>query len=180
VQKPKAYFADFKSASPFPTPSGKIELYSHELELAGHRAHAHYEPVEEPPEGYFRLLYGRHPVHTFAKTQNTPLLSELYPENDSGSMPRRSPSRSGIKDGDYGDGWRTRTAPAAARSRSRQPSASAPMRSYGARLRAERAAPDRAHGKGASDAALQTKYALDPISGGAGMRVNFVRIAKEK
>jgi thiosulfate reductase/polysulfide reductase chain A len=37
----------------------------------------------------------------------------------------------------------------------------------------------RANGKGASDTALQTRYALDPISGGAGMRVNFVRIVRE-
>ena len=29
-----------------------------------------------------RLLYGRHPLHTFGKTQNTPVLSELYPENE--------------------------------------------------------------------------------------------------
>ena len=36
-----------------------------------------------------------------------------------------------------------------------------------------------ANGKGASDAKLMTRYALDPISGGAGMRVNFVRIVKE-
>ena len=34
------------------------------------------------PRASIRLLYGRHPVHTFAKTQNTPLLSELYPENE--------------------------------------------------------------------------------------------------
>ena len=40
-----------------------------------------YEPVAEPPAGYFRLLYGRSPVHTFGKTQNTPLLAELMPEN---------------------------------------------------------------------------------------------------
>ena len=36
-----------------------------------------------------------------------------------------------------------------------------------------------AHGKGAGDTRLMTRYALDPISGGAGMRVNFVRIVKE-
>ncbi len=35
-----------------------------------------------------------------------------------------------------------------------------------------------AYGKGASDAKLITRYALDPISGGAGMRVNFVRIVR--
>ncbi len=37
----------------------------------------------------------------------------------------------------------------------------------------------RAHQRGASDTALQTKYALDPISGGAGLRVNFVKLVKE-
>ena len=37
----------------------------------------------------------------------------------------------------------------------------------------------RAHKRGASDAALQTRYALDPISGGAGLRVNFVKLVKE-
>ena len=36
-----------------------------------------------------------------------------------------------------------------------------------------------ANGKGASDTKLQTRYKLDPISGGAGMRVNFVRLDKE-
>ena len=36
-----------------------------------------------------------------------------------------------------------------------------------------------ANGKGASDVKLQSRYALDPISGGAGMRVNFVRLVKE-
>jgi thiosulfate reductase/polysulfide reductase chain A len=35
-----------------------------------------------------------------------------------------------------------------------------------------------AHEAGASDAALQSRYALDPISGGAGMRVNFVRLER--
>ncbi len=37
----------------------------------------------------------------------------------------------------------------------------------------------RANGLGASDTALQTRYDLDPISGGAGMRVNTVRILTE-
>ena len=36
----------------------------------------------------------------------------------------------------------------------------------------------KANGKGASDAALQTQYALDPISGGAGLRINFVSLER--
>jgi thiosulfate reductase/polysulfide reductase chain A len=36
----------------------------------------------------------------------------------------------------------------------------------------------RADGKGASDTRLMSRYKLDPISGGAGMRVNFVRLVE--
>jgi thiosulfate reductase/polysulfide reductase chain A len=36
----------------------------------------------------------------------------------------------------------------------------------------------RARNRGASDTALMTRYALDPISGGAGLRVNFVRLER--
>jgi thiosulfate reductase/polysulfide reductase chain A len=37
----------------------------------------------------------------------------------------------------------------------------------------------RANKRGASDAMLQTRYALDPICGGAGLRVNFVKLTRE-
>jgi thiosulfate reductase/polysulfide reductase chain A len=33
-----------------------------------------------------------------------------------------------------------------------------------------------AHGRGASDAALVTRYKVDPIMGGTGMNVNFVKL----
>jgi thiosulfate reductase/polysulfide reductase chain A len=33
-----------------------------------------------------------------------------------------------------------------------------------------------AHGRGASDAELVTRYKVDPIMGGTGMNVNFVRL----
>jgi hypothetical protein len=36
----------------------------------------------------------------------------------------------------------------------------------------------KAYGKGASDTQLMTRVKVDPISGGTGMRVNFVRIIK--
>ena len=36
----------------------------------------------------------------------------------------------------------------------------------------------RANGRGASDTKMMRRYELDPISGGAGLRVNFVRIAE--
>jgi thiosulfate reductase/polysulfide reductase chain A len=37
----------------------------------------------------------------------------------------------------------------------------------------------RAHKSGADDQQLITRYKVDPITGGTGMRVNFVKIIKE-
>ena len=68
IQKGKPYLADFGTSSPFTSHSQKIEFYAHELALAGLDPIPVYEPVAEPPQGYFRLLFGRNPVHTFAKT----------------------------------------------------------------------------------------------------------------
>jgi thiosulfate reductase/polysulfide reductase chain A len=84
VQKGKPYLEEFEAEgkSPFNTPSKKVELYAESLALSGAKPLPEYEPVAEPPKGYYRLLYGRSPVHTFAKTQNTPLLNELMSENE--------------------------------------------------------------------------------------------------
>lgn len=178
VQKGKAYLEDFKGASPFTTASNKIELYSDELALAGQAPLPVYTPTEEPPQGYFRLLYGRHPVHTFAKTQNTPLLHQLNPENDLWLNATVAASM-GIKNGDRvtvenQDGVRTGPIKVKVTQRIR-PDAVFMSHGFG------RNEPQLslANGRGASDAALITRYTLDPISGGAGMRVNFVRLVKE-
>ncbi len=180
IQKGKPYLEDFEvtGASPFNTPSKKIELYSEALAKAGFKPLPVYEPTVGAPAGYFRLLYGRSPVHTFARTQNTPLLHELQPENDVW-LNDASALRLGLKEGDRvwlenQDGTR-----------------SGPIRVKATpRIRADcvflvhgfgHDAPGmtRAHGKGASDTKLQTRYALDPISGGAGLRVNFVKLVRE-
>ncbi len=177
IQKPKAYFADFGATSPFHTPTGKIQLYSHELELAGFDPIPTYEPVEEPPEGFFRLLYGRHPVHTFAKTQNTPLLSELFAENEVWLNADVAKTLK-IKDGatvilENQDGVMSTPVKARVTQRMR-PDAVYMAHGFGHN------APglSRAHASGASDTQLMSRYVLDPISGGAGMRVNFVRLTK--
>jgi thiosulfate reductase/polysulfide reductase chain A len=178
IQKGKPYFEDFKGKSPFKTGSKKIEFYAHELALAGHSPVPTYEPVEEPPEGYLRLLYGRHPVHTFAKTQNTPLLHELYPENEVWVNEDLARGMD-VADGDYvwlenQDGAISGPVRVKATQRIR-PDAVYMVHGFGQ----DSAGLTRANGKGASDSKLQTRYALDPISGGAGMRVNFVRIMRE-
>lgn len=178
TQKGKPYLADFGSASPFPTHSGKIEFYSDILGLAGYDPMPVYEAVEPPPDGFFRLLYGRHPVHTFAKTQNTPLLSELYPENEVWLNADKA-AEMDVANGEYvrlenQDGVLSNPIAVKATQRIR---GDAVFMAHG--FGQDSPGLSRANGRGASDAKLQTRYALDPISGGAGMRVNFVRIVKE-
>ena len=178
IQDGKPYLADYGDKSPFHTVSKKIELYSSDLAEAGFDPIPVYEPTAEPPRGYFRLLYGRHPVHTFAKTQNTPLLNELYPENELW-LNEDAAAAEGVANGDYvwldnQDGVRSGPIKVKATPRIRS-DAVFMVHGFG------QASPGltRTVGKGASDAQLQTSYKLDPISGGAGMRVNFVRIVKE-
>ena len=178
IQNGKPYLEDFGTSSPFNTASEKIELYSADLEEAGLDPMPVYEPPDEPPDGFYRLLYGRHPVHTFAKTQNTPLLSELYPENELWLNARQA-EKEGVKSGDRvwlenQDGARSGPIKVKATERIR---ADAVFMVHG--FGQQSAGLSRANGKGASDTKLQTRYKLDPISGGAGMRVNFVKLVGE-
>ena len=178
LQNGKPYFEDLGDASPFHTPSEKIELFSQQLADAGFDPIPVYEPVDEPPTGFYRLLYGRHPVHTFAKTQNTPVLSELYPENELW-LNADAAAEEGVEDGEKvwlenQDGARSGPITVKATQRIRSDAVFMP---HGFGQNSEGLS--RANGRGASDTELQTRYALDPISGGAGMRVNFVKILKE-
>ncbi len=66
----------------FDTASGKIELYSEALAKIGADPLPRYTPPVEPPRGFVRLLYGRAPVHSFARSQNNEALDALMPENE--------------------------------------------------------------------------------------------------
>jgi len=178
VQNGKPYLEDYDGDSPFPTASGKIEFYSADLAAADLDPLPVYEAVEEPPAGFYRLLYGRHPVHTFAKTQNTPVLNELYPENELW-LNASEAEAAGYRGGDYvwlenQDGARSGPIRIKATERIR-PDAVFMVHGFGQ----DEPKLTKAHGRGASDTKLQTRYRLDPISGGAGMRVNFVKLLKE-
>lgn len=177
IQKGKPYLTDFEAekTSPFATASQKIELYSEAMAKSGHPALPSYQPVAEPPPGMLRLVYGRSPVHTFAKTQNTPVLAELMPEN-SVWLNADVAATLGLKDGqkvmlENQDGARSGPVKVMATQRIRKDVVYM-VHGFGHN------APDlkRANKRGASDTVLQTRYALDPISGGAGMRVNFVKL----
>ena len=168
---------DFADDSPFGTPSGKIQLASHVLGEAGLDPLPVYEPTEEPPPGYLRLLYGRHPAHTFAKTQNTPVLFNLYPENEvwlSTAVARGL----GIHHADpvyVVNTAGTRSGPVRAKVTERiRDDAVYLVHGHGHRS----AGLSNADARGASDTELMSRYVLDPVSGGAGMRTNFVTVER--
>ncbi len=179
VQRGKPWLEDWEKEglSPFKTPSGKIELYCQAFKAAGHQPLPVYTPPEEPPEGHYRLLYGRSPVHTFARTQNNWLLMEMDPENEVWIHPEEA-AKFGLKNGDYAylinqDGVREGPVRVKATQRIRRDAVYL-VHGFGHKAPLMRLA----HGRGASDTYLQTRYKLDPISGGAGLRVNFVRLEK--
>ncbi len=89
------------------TSSGKIQLYSEDLKSAGADPLPRYSDVDPPPAGYVRLIYGRAPVHSFARTQNNEILSALMSENEvwlhtsnRGRTPRRG--RRSHRPGEHG------------------------------------------------------------------------------
>jgi len=65
----------------FKTPSKKIEFVSSRLAQSNIESLKPYESPQKPDEGFYRLAFGRSPVHTHGRTQNNPVLSEIMPEN---------------------------------------------------------------------------------------------------
>jgi thiosulfate reductase/polysulfide reductase chain A len=116
-------------------------------------------------------------VHTFSRTQNTPVLNELMPENEVW-VNDESAASLGLKHGDKvmlenQDGAKSGPIKVKATPRIRKDCVFI-VHGFG------HDAPglSRANKQGASDTALQTKYKLDPISGGAGLRINFVKLVR--
>ena len=66
----------------FDTPSKKVEFWSDQLAGEGFDPVPKYKPPAEAPTGYFRLITGRAPVHTFSRTQTNPYLQDLMRENE--------------------------------------------------------------------------------------------------
>ena len=169
--------------------ANKVKLYSKDLEKAwreklekgedptGFEPLPTYFAPRQGPPGHVRLTYGRSPVHSFGRTQNTPVLHGREPENTLWASPKVAASY-GVKDGDRvevinQDGVRE-----------------GPIKLYvTARMRDDAVYMTHGHGhnsrqltrayrKGADDSKLISSYVLDPLSGGTAMRVNFVRLVK--
>jgi thiosulfate reductase / polysulfide reductase chain A len=163
----------------FNTNTGKIELYSTDFVDEGFDPLPVYTAHEEPPEGYYRLNYGRAPMHTFSRTANNPNLTDLMDENTLWVNPKVA-KLWGLKPGQY------------VKLRNQDNVVS----SFSIKVRVtERIRWDsvymvhgfghnnprlsRAHGRGINDTELVTRVKVDPIMGGTGMRSNFVTFVFE-
>jgi len=162
----------------FATPSGKIEFYSIQLLQAGFDPVPKYQKPEEPPAGYFRLLFGRAPVHSFSRTQSNPILMDMMEENEVW-INSDIAQKWGLKSGQYirlknQDGILSNKVKVKATERIR-PDCVYMVHGFGHNSRMLK----RAYQKGASDSQLITKYKTDPLMGGTGMNVNFVTFELE-
>jgi len=163
----------------FPTGSGKIELYSSLLAETGFDPLPRYTPVENPPVGYFRLIYGRAPVHSFARSQQNKILNALMSENRVWINTHAAASL-GLRQDQYVileniDGDRSEPVRVKITEGIRRDCAYV-VHGFGH----HNPMIHNKRGEGACDTELMSRVKVDPIMGGTGMRVNFVRVLKEE
>ncbi|OPZ69118.1 MAG: Polysulfide reductase chain A precursor [bacterium ADurb.Bin478] len=137
-----------------------------------------YTQPAPPPAGYFRLLYGRAPVHSFSRTQSNRLLMDMIGENEVW-INQDIASRYGLKSGDFirlknQDGVISNRIKVKATERIRTDCVYM-IHGFGHNSHMLKFA----YQKGASDAQLITRYKTDPLMGGTAMNVNFVTFELE-
>lgn len=163
----------------FNTNTGKIELYSTALEAEGFDPMPKYTPHPEPPQGYYRLNYGRAPMHTFGRTTNSPNLADLMDENKLWVNPNVAKEWGLKRDQEVWlqnqDGI-VSSFSIKVRITERIDKASVYM-VHGFGHTDKRLT--RTYGKGIDDSELMSKVMHDPIMGGTGMRGNFVTFLTE-
>ncbi len=155
------------------------EISVTKFEDAGFDPMPKYTIHPEPAEGFYRLNYGRSPMHTFSRTVNNPNLNDLKSENDLWVNPKVAKILE-LKKGQYvwlenQDGVQS-SFPIRVRVTERIRWDSVYMvHGFGHNNKKL----GRAHGKGASDTELISQVSIDPLMGGTGMRGNFVKILTE-
>ncbi|RXQ90400.1 nitrate reductase [Ancylomarina salipaludis] len=164
----------------FGTPTGMIELYSTDLEMEGFDPLPNYTPHPEPPAGYFRLNYGRAPMHTFGRTANNPNLNELMSENKLWVNPKIAMAAGIVNDQEIWlenqDGIKSEF-PIKVRVTERIGMDNVYMvHGFGKSNKKLQ----RSNGRGISDSQLVTNVMVDPVMGGTGMRGNFVKFIIDK
>jgi len=176
-KKQPVYFEEGVPAE-FPTPTGKIEFYSHQLAEAGFDPMPVYRPPAAAPAGFYRLLYGRAPVHSFSRTHTNRILTDMMSENEVWVNPGTA-RRHGLENGRMvrlrnQDGVVSNQVRVKVTERIRADCVYM-VHGFGHTAKGLR----HAFGKGASDAQLITRYVTDPLMGGTAMNVNFVTFEQE-
>lgn len=161
----------------FATPSGKIEIVSQKLQELGIESLKPYEPAEKPPEGQFRLTFGRCALHTQGHTVNNPALNELMAENVLW-INSHAAEKLGIEDGEivnisqngYTEQIRAKVTEFI------HPEAVFMLHGFGHKLPVE----TRAYGRGAADHHFMagTLKKWDPAGGALAYQENFVSVSK--
>ena len=131
-----------------------------------------------PPAGHFRLLFGRAPLHTFSRTTNNFMLTDLQKENALWVNTKKG-KELGLKDGDYVSLINQEGVIANGRIKvklTQRLRDDAVYMNHGFGVHSK--GMSRANGQGIADDDLITKPAIDPIMGGTAMRGNFVKIVK--
>ena len=159
----------------FPTQSGKIELFSSVLSDLKFDPMPFYTPVDQPPSGYLRLIYGRAPMHSFSRTENNAWLDDLMPENQVW-ISTGNGAKLQLHDGEKvvlenQDGFKSDPIHVRVTERIRDDCAYM-VHGFGANAPKMK----KAYRRGASDTKLLSRVSVDPIMGGTGMRANFVRV----
>jgi thiosulfate reductase/polysulfide reductase chain A len=162
----------------FYTRSGKIEFYSEKLKELGFDPMPVYTAHPQPQQGFYRLNYGRSPMHTFSRTINNPNLSDLKDENKLWVNPKVARIEGLRNDQEVWlenqDGILS-TFPIKVRVTERIRWDSVYMY-HGFGHNNKRLT--RAYGKGVSDTEMISRIDVDPLMGGTGMRSNFIKILK--
>ena len=162
----------------FDTPSHKVEFWSDQLAAKGFDPVPKYQAPAPAPEGYFRLVTGRSPVHTFSRTQNNPLLADVMPTNEVW-VNAATAARLGLTNGAFvklrnQDGAVSNRVKVKATQRIR-PDTVYMVYGFGHTAKGMR----RSLLAGANAAQLLTKYETDPLMGGTSLHSNFVTFVKE-
>ena len=163
----------------FFTDSGRVELYSKKLEEKGFDPIPKYKPPAQAPPGFFRLLVGRTPNHTFGRTANNKVLTEIYSENEVWV------NAIAAKDFGIANGQRVRLVnqdgvksdPVKIKVTQRiRPDSVFMVHGFGRHTEKLHIA----NGKGTADNDLLTRIITDPIMGGTSTNTNFVTFLTEE